>query len=442
MQRSDNNSINRSEINKLGDVIGIVEKGINESNKLILTVGSKLSYNDLVSKFFIGSYIIMVNPSTGSEILLRINKVEPVINPPPSIRGANPTYIKVIGDPVISRIKEGGTFRFVSLSVIPIIGSLVVYPYIDVIKEFLGLMGNLLFGRALINGYEVPIMLNEEALNKGLLIMGQPGCGKSLFIKKLIKELYSTSHYENIIVFDRTGEYAKYLVDNGIDASVLVPLDVMKLGRPIDIDELKNYVVDKLRMLGFRKKKAKISIIKSRSDGIKFNVAFQDGGVGKLSIIPLSIRFRWFIERAINYLDPEVRYVVITLMISNDKALNTVQSFISAIKDPELINAIGRGPINKAIDLAYSLRDSGFFDAIVNVGKEDVELSVFSPMRALKSRVVLIDLHELPSSLIGIYEIILIEDIIKWFMSSRDNKVVMVVDNAEGLWAIRTYWMR
>ncbi len=51
----------------------------------------------------------------------------------------------------------------------------------------------------------------------------------------------------------------------------------------------------------------------------------------------------------------------------------------------------------------------------------------------MRSRVAIIDLHELPDSLMSIYEIILVEDIVKWFIGSRDNKVVMIVDNAEGL---------
>ncbi len=208
--------------------------------------------------------------------------------------------------------------------------------------------------------------------------MGQPGCGKSFFIKRLIKELYSTSSYENIVILDRTGEYTKDIIENGIDASALIPIDLMKLGRPADIDELKKYVVDKLRILGFQRRRAKISMSMSKNDGIEFNIDFQRKGFGKLSIMPLSIRFRWFIERAANYLDPEIKYVITTLMMENEKALNTVQSFISAIKDPELLNIIGRGPINKAVDLAYSLKDTGFFDAMVNIGGENMDISVFS----------------------------------------------------------------
>ncbi len=209
--------------------------------------------------------------------------------------------------------------------------------------------------------------------------MGQPGCGKSFFIKRLIKELYSISSYENIVILDRTGEYTKDIIENGIDASALIPIDLMKLGRPADIDELKKYVVDKLRILGFQRRRAKISMSMSKNDGIEFNIDFQRKGFGKLSIMPLSIRFRWFIGRAANYLDPEIKYVVTTLMMENEKALNTVQSFISAIKDPELLNIIGRGPINKAVDLAYSLKDTGgFFDAMVNIGGENMDISVFS----------------------------------------------------------------
>ena len=435
MQRNNasDNAINELSINKLGDVLGIVEKSINENSKLILTVSSRLSYNDLISRLFIGSYVVVIDASTGNEVLLRVNKVESIINPPLSIRGANSTYIRIVGDFVISRIKENGSTRYASLLVIPINGSFVIYPNSETIREFLGLTGNLSFGRTLINGYDIPITLNEDILSRGLLIMGQPGCGKSFFIKKLIKELYSRSSYENIVILDRTGEYTKDVVENGIDTAVLIPVDLMKLGRPADIDELKKYIVDKLRILGFQRRKVRISMNMSKNDGIEFNVDFRRKGFGKLSIMPLSIRFRWFIERAVNYLDPEIKYVVTTLIMENEKALNTVQGFISAIKDPELLNTIGRGPINKAVDLAYSLKDTGLFDAAVNVGGENMDISVFSPIRVLRSRVAIIDLHELPDSLMSIYETILIEDIIKWFIGSRDNKVIMVVDNAEGL---------
>ncbi|ADN50777.1 helicase HerA domain-containing protein [Vulcanisaeta distributa] len=435
MQRGNtsDSSINELSINKLGDVLGIVEKSINENSRLILTVSSKLSYNDLISKLFIGSYVVVVDASTGNEALLRVNKVESIMSPPLSIKGTNSTYVRIAGDFVISRVRGNGSYRYSSLIVIPINGSLVIYPSSEVIREFLGLTGNLSFGKALINGYDIPITLSEDALSGGLLIMGQPGCGKSFFIKRLIKELYSTSSYENIVILDRTGEYTKDIIENGIDASALIPVDLMKLGRPADIDELKKYVVDKLRILGFQRRKAKISMSMSKNDGIEFNIDFRRKGFGKLSIMPLSIRFRWFIERAANYLDPEIKYVVTTLMMENEKALNTVQSFISAIKDPELLNIIGRGPINKAVDLAYSLKDTGFFDAMVNIDGENMDISVFSPIRVLRSRVAIIDLHELPDSLMSIYEIILIEDIVKWFIGSRDNKVIMIVDNVEGL---------
>ncbi|WP_446752224.1 helicase HerA domain-containing protein [Vulcanisaeta sp. JCM 16161] len=435
MQRGNvnDNAISELGINKLGDILGIVEKSINENSKLILTVSSGLSYNDLISKLFIGSYIVVIDSSTGNEVLLRVNKVESTINPPLSVRGTNSTYVRIVGDFVISRIKENGSFRYTSLIVIPINGSLVIYPSGEVIKEFLGLTGNISFGKALINRYDIPITLNEDVLSRGLLIMGQPGCGKSFFIKRLVKELYSMSGYENIVILDRTGEYTRDLVENGIDTSVLIPVDLMKLGRPVDIDELKKYIADKLRILGFQRKRVRISMSMSKGDGIEFNVEFQRKGFGRLSIMPLSIRFRWFIERTVNYLDPEIKYVVTTLMMENEKALDTVQGFISAVKDPELLNMIGRGPINKAIDLAYSLKGTGLFDAMVNIGGENIDISVFSPIRVLRSRVAIIDLHELPDPLMNIYETILIEDIIRWFIGSRDNKVIMVVDNAEGL---------
>ena len=435
MQRGNasGNAINELSINKLGDVLGVIEKSINENHKLILTVSSRLSYNDLISRLFIGSYIMVVDSSTGNEILLKVNKVESAINPPLSIRGANSTYIKIVGDFVISRIKENGSTRYTSSLIIPINSSLVIYPSSEVVREFLGLTGNLSFGRTLINGYDISITLSEDVLSRGLLIMGQPGCGKSLFIKRLIKELYSRSSYRNIVIFDRTGEYVKDIVENGIDTAVLIPVDLMKLGRPADIDELKKYIVDKLRILGFQRRNVRILMNMSRNNGIEFNVDFQRRGFGKLTIMPLSIRFRWFIERVVNYLDPEIKYLVTTLMMENEKVLNTVQGFISAIKDPELLNTIGRGPINKAVDLAYSLKGTGLFDAVVNVNGENIDISVFSPIRVLRSRVAIIDLHELPDSLMSIYETILIEDIIKWFIGSRDNKVIMVVDNAEDL---------
>ncbi|WP_243677946.1 DUF87 domain-containing protein [Vulcanisaeta distributa] len=270
MQRgsTSDNAINELDINKLGNVLGIVEKSVNENNRLILTVSSRFSYNDLISKLFIGSYIVVVDASTGNEVLLRVSKVESVINPPLSIRGGvNSTYIRIVSDFVISRIREnGGAFRYASLLVIPINGSMVIYPSSEVIRGFLGLTGNLTFGKTLINGYDIPITLSEDALSRGLLIMGQPGCGKSFFIKRLIKELYSMSSYENIVIFDRTGEYTKDLIENGVDASVLIPVDLMKLGRPADIDELKKYIADKLRILGFQRR-VRISMSMSKSDG-------------------------------------------------------------------------------------------------------------------------------------------------------------------------------
>ncbi|MGC8542741.1 MAG: helicase HerA domain-containing protein, partial [Vulcanisaeta sp.] len=185
-------------------------------------------------------------------------------------------------------------------------------------------------------------------------------------------------------------------------------------------------------ILGFRNR-VRIKMSMSKNDGIEFNVEFSKQGYGKLGVYPLSIRFRWFIERAINYLDPEIKYVITTFMLENDKALNTVQGFISAIKDPELLNTIGRSPVNKAMDLAYSLKSTGYFDAVLNVGGDNIDLSVFSPIRVLKSKLVIFDIHELPESIINIYETLLIEDIVKWFTGSQGVRAVMVVDNAEGL---------
>ncbi len=107
MQRGNasDNAINELSINKLGDVLGIVEKSINENSRLILTVSSKLSYNDLISKLFIGSYIVVVDASTGNEALLRVNKVESIMSPPLSIKGTNSTYVRIAGDFVISRVR-------------------------------------------------------------------------------------------------------------------------------------------------------------------------------------------------------------------------------------------------------------------------------------------------------------------------------------------------
>ncbi|GAB6944469.1 helicase HerA domain-containing protein [Vulcanisaeta sp. JCM 14467] len=432
MQRtSDNSAIGKSSANNLGDVLGVIERVINDNDKLILTVSSRLSYNDLVNRLFIGSYIIIANPSTGSELLLRVNKVESTINPSPSISGANATYVKIVGKFIISRIRSNDGHRYTSLLMLPISGSLVIYPGSEVIRDFLGLRGNLLIGKALINGYDIPITINEDALMRGLLIMGQPGCGKSLLIKGLIKEL-RLSNYGNIVVLDRTGEYTRSLVENGIDVLALIPVDLMRLGRPIDIDELRRYVVDMLRMLGFRSR-VKISMSASSDYGIKFSAEFQGGGLGRLGVIPLSIRFRWFIERAINYLNPEIRHVITALMLENENALNTVQAFISAVRDPELLNMVGKESVNKAIDFAYSLRDSGFFDAVVNAGNREVDISVFSPLRALRGNVVIIDLHGLPIPLMDIYEVVLIEDIVKWIMRSKSDKTLLIVDNAEGL---------
>ncbi|MGC9153117.1 MAG: helicase HerA domain-containing protein [Vulcanisaeta sp.] len=434
MQRRnfENSAINRIDTNKLGDVLGIVERSVNENDKLIMNISSKYSYNDLISRLFIGSYIVVIDSSTNHEVMLRVNKVEGMINSPLSIRGTEATYVRIVGEFVLTRALDNGSYKYTSFLIIPANGSLVIYPNADTIQEFLGLRGNLLLGKASINGHDIPILIKDKALDKGFLIIGQPGCGKSLLIKKIIRELYPMEDYKNIIIFDRTGEYAKHLIENGLNASILIPLDLMKLNRPIDIDELRKYIIDKLRILGFRNR-VRIKMSMSKNDGIEFNVEFSKQGYGKLGVYPLSIRFRWFIERAINYLDPEIKYVITTFMLENDKALNTVQGFISAIKDPELLNTIGRSPVNKAMDLAYSLKSTGYFDAVLNVGGDNIDLSVFSPIRVLKSKLVIFDIHELPESIINIYETLLIEDIVKWFTGSQGVRAVMVVDNAEGL---------
>ncbi len=49
---------------------------------------------------------------------------------------------------------------------------MVIYPSNEVIREFLGLTGNLSFGKALINGHDIPITLSEDALSRGLVNNG------------------------------------------------------------------------------------------------------------------------------------------------------------------------------------------------------------------------------------------------------------------------------
>ncbi|MCG2881204.1 MAG: hypothetical protein L7G96_07780 [Vulcanisaeta sp.] len=46
-------------IGGLGELIGVIERSINEGNKLILTVSSKLGYNDLINKLIIGYYVLL-----------------------------------------------------------------------------------------------------------------------------------------------------------------------------------------------------------------------------------------------------------------------------------------------------------------------------------------------------------------------------------------------
>ncbi|BDR91515.1 helicase HerA domain-containing protein [Vulcanisaeta souniana] len=422
-----------SSINKLyGDILGVIEKSINENNKLIMVMGTKLSYNELISKLFVGSYVVIIDKVRKSDVMIKVNNVESMVSPPPSISGAEPTYVKVSGSFVVTRIMEGDSYKYTTMHIIPTVGSLVIYPNSNIIKEFLGLGGDLVLGMTMINGYNIPMSLSNEIVSKGLLIIGQPGCGKSLLIKNIINGLYITKSHNNIVILDRTGEYPKDLVRHGIGASILMPMDLMKLNRPIDLDELRKYVIDKLRMLGFNGK-TKITMDVSKENGIDFHINFLKQEIGELIVFPSSIRFRWFIERAINYLDPEIRYAILEIMIKDEKALSTIQSFISVLKDSELTNMVGKGSIGKAMELAYLLRDSGYFDALVNVGSDNIDLSIFSPIRVLKGRVTVIDLHELPESLMNIYETILIEDIIGWFRGSRNNRVVIVVDNAEGL---------
>jgi hypothetical protein len=73
MQRRDINSvINEAGINRLGDVLGIVERSVNEGNRLILTVGSRLSYNDIISRLFIGSYVLVIDSTINSEVMLSV----------------------------------------------------------------------------------------------------------------------------------------------------------------------------------------------------------------------------------------------------------------------------------------------------------------------------------------------------------------------------------
>ncbi len=426
-------SKDNSSINKLyGDILGVIEKSINENNRLIIIMGTKLSYNELVSKLFVGSYIVIMDQVRKSDVMIKVNNVESMINLPPSISGVDPTHVKVSGSFIITRIRGEDSYKYTTIHVIPTNGSLVIYPNSNIIKEFLGLSGDLVLGTTMINGFSIPITLSNEIVNKGLLIIGQPGCGKSLLIKNITKELYLMKSHDNIIILDRTGEYPRDLAQRGIDVSILMLMDLMKLNRPIDIDELRKYVIDSLRMLGFNSK-AKIMMNVSKENGIDFHISFPKRKYGELIVLPSSIRFRWLIERAINYLEPEVKHVISAIMMKNEKALSTIQNFINMMKDPELANTVGKESISKAMELAYSLKESGYFDALVNVGNEIIDLSIFSPIRALKSRITIIDLHELPESLMNIYEVILMEDIVKWFMGSRNNKVIIVVDNAEGL---------
>ena len=418
-------------IGGLGELIGVIERSINEGNKLILTVSSKLGYNDLINKLIIGYYVLIIDPANRGEVMIRINGVEALPNPPPSIGGLESTYVKVIGEVVITRFKDNDTYRYSSHPIIPINGSLLIYPNSEVIRDFLGIRGDVVIGKALINGFEIPVAINNKALEGNMLIIGQPGSGKSLLIKRIVKGLY-LSDYGNVIIIDRTGEYVKYLVENGVSISLVLPIDLMRLGRPIDVDELRKYVIDKLRVLGFRSRvKVRMSI--SRNGGVEFTIDFIRRRFGKLRVYPLSIKFRWFIERAVNFFDPEIKYVVTKLIVDNEKAVSTAQSFIEILRKPELVDLFGKPPINKAIDLAYTLMRSGYFDAVINIGGENIDISIYSPMRALRNKIIVFDIHEMPEHLLNIYETILIEDVIKWFMGSPGNKAVMIIDNAEGL---------
>ncbi|MCG2881203.1 MAG: hypothetical protein L7G96_07775, partial [Vulcanisaeta sp.] len=96
--------------------------------------------------------------------MIRINGVEALPNPPPSIGGLESTYVKVIGEVVITRFKDNDTYRYSSHPIIPINGSLLIYPNSEVIRDFLGIRGDVVIGKALINGFEIPVAINNKAL--------------------------------------------------------------------------------------------------------------------------------------------------------------------------------------------------------------------------------------------------------------------------------------
>jgi hypothetical protein len=213
-------------------------------------------------------------------------------------------------------------------------------------------------------------------------------------------------------------------------SSVLLPVDLGRLGRDLDFAELDGYLREYLLQLGFRGR-FRFRVRVSRSRGVEYAVRAR--GLGPVVIRPTSLEFHWFLRhaqelgvlRGVSFLHSQIRDAedLYSLIEGIERDLDRGAGWL---------RAMDRGYVGRLLTMLHWLRGTGLFDVRFYVRSRGMRLSV--PIQGiLNNRLVLIDVSRVPGLVCRIYTLGILRDITTWVKASPGMKVVVMIDDAEAL---------
>lgn len=245
-----------------------------------------------------------------------------------------------------------------------------------------------------LRGVDSSVVVSDESIRGGVLVIGEPRVRRVFMshLMGLLKSRYS------VILLGTLGGYLRILGEDCRGLMVILPVDMGRLGRVVEIEELHGYVKDYLLSnLGgglFR-----FRVRASRGMGIEYRIS-RDGF--SLIVKPISIDFSWILRR-LN--EPWLRYLYAKT------GARDLESLIEGIEEgmsrgADWLRVMDREHLGRLIPRLHWLRDTGLFDVKVRVGNTHVKLST-----AGLSECVLVDLSNIPEQIVGMYILGFLEDV-------------------------------
>ncbi|WP_069806722.1 hypothetical protein [Vulcanisaeta thermophila] len=419
------------EIEHKEEVIGQVERAVLDGDNLILTINSHLSHNTIM-RMLSRKSIILIRNEAGNELLTEVRGIEALAPIPPSIPEPNRTRIRIVAKPIALKTTINGRPRYVRGIIIPAMGSAVIEPGMGTIMEALDLRGDVTIGKAIINNQEVPIKVSVDELVNGLYVVSGEGDWRFRVIMNILRNERLSKEYESIIIMDRSGKYVGALIHGELcgqcredDKALFIPVDLARLERAVDMEEVVKYIMDRLRIAGLRGKvKVKLTTTKR---GIKLTVN-TDRGYGFLTY-PTTISTRWFMEEIVEMgvLGASVNYVLQAVM-SKGEGVDSIGDFINKIQNEV---TTPRASVIKTLNLLMRLKRTGYFDLLINIRNKTMKPPI-NPLGILGSKFVVYDLHEMPMELMNTYQLVLMKNVLRWFIT-EGRRALLILDDVDGI---------